>query len=123
MREVKYDLAYMFKYSERPNTFAQRKYRDDVPETVKSRRLQEIIDLQRELSTISKKSEVGKTVEVLIEGISKKSADQFTGRTSQNKQVVFPKDDYQIGDTVPVLIERSTAATLLGKIIKPQGNE
>lgn len=116
LREVKFDLAYMFKYSERPNTFAQRKYPDDVPEDIKSRRLQEIIDLQRDISTESKKKEIGKVVEVLVEGFSKKSREQYTGRTPQNKPVVFPKEGYQIGDLVLVKIEKSTASTLLGKI-------
>ncbi|MFP4023789.1 MAG: tRNA (N6-isopentenyl adenosine(37)-C2)-methylthiotransferase MiaB [Thiohalospira sp.] len=117
MREVNYDFAYMFKYSERPNTYAARHLKDDVKETDKSRRLTEIIDLQNELSRKSKKNDLGKVFEVLIEGVSKKSKDHFFGRNSQNKVVVFPRLNYQIGDYVDVEIIDCTSATLIGEIV------
>jgi tRNA-2-methylthio-N6-dimethylallyladenosine synthase len=112
-----FDFAYMFKYSERPGTKAARKYKDDIPEEIKTRRLNEFISLQNKLSSLSKKQDVGKVFEVLIEGISKRSSEYFSGRTTQNKVVVFPKDKSKKGDYVNVLIERSTSATLIGKII------
>jgi len=114
---AKYDFAFMFKYSERPNTFAQRKYADDVPEKVKSKRLQQIIDFQRILSTESKKEDIGKVYEVLIEGTSKKSKDQLFGRTSQNKIIVFPKENFSIGQYVNIEVEDCTSATLIGKVV------
>ena len=117
MELVGYDFAYMFKYSERPGTKAARKYQDDVPETVKSERLSEMIALQNRLSARSKKQDVGKIFEVLTEGSSKRSADFLSGRTSHNKVVVFPKGDIKKGDYAKVLIERSTSATLIGKMI------
>jgi len=116
MREVGYDYAYMFKYSERPNTAAAKKYPDDVEEEVKSRRLDEIISLQQELSLKSNKSEIGKEFEVLAEGVSKRSDQQLFGRTSQNKVVVFPRDSYNPGDYVTVKIISCTAATLRGEL-------
>ncbi len=116
MREVNYDFAYMFKYSERPNTYAARHLKDDVKETDKSNRLTEIIDLQNELSEKSKKNDLGKVFEVLIEGISKKSKDHFFGRNSQNKVVVFPRLNFQIGNYVDVEIIDCTSATLIGEI-------
>jgi len=112
-----YDFAYMFKYSERPGTKAARKYKDDVPEEVKAERLTEMIALQNRLSSRSKKHDVGKIFEVLIEGSSKRSPDNLSGRTSQNKVVVFPGKGHQKGDYVIVRIERCTSATLLGDII------
>ena len=118
MQEVKYDLSYTYKYSERPKTYAQRKYQDDISEEIKARRLQEIIDLQRDLSTISKNMDIGKTLEVLIEGTSKKSEAYFVGRTSQNKYVVFPKLDHLIGQMVQVNIISCTSGTLKGEIVK-----
>ncbi len=118
MKWVGYDFAFMFKYSERPNTKAARKMQDDVPEDVKTRRLTEIIELQGKLSEESKRNDIGKCFEVLIEGVSKKSADHLYGRTSQNKVVVFPCEDSKIGDYVDVEIKDSTAATLLGVIVK-----
>jgi len=118
MREVGYDYAYMFKYSERPNTLAAKKYPDDVPEEAKSRRLDEIIALQQELSLKSNKSDVGKEFEVLAEGVSKRSDQQLFGRTSQNKVVVFPRDSYNPGDYVKVKILSCTAATLRGELAK-----
>jgi len=117
MELVGYDFAYMFKYSERPGTKAARKYQDDVPETVKSERLSEMIALQNRLSARSKKQDVGKIFEILTEGTSKRSSDFLSGRTSHNKVVVFPKGDLKKGDYSKVLIERSTSATLIGKMI------
>lgn len=117
MRWAKYDYAFMFKYSERPGTLAQKKYTDDVPDEVKTQRLNEIIALQSELSAISKQADRGKTFEVLVEGRSKRSADQLFGRTSQNKVVVFPRKHYKPGDLVNVMIRDYTSATLLGDVL------
>lgn len=117
MREVGYDFAYMFKYSERPGTYAERHYKDDVDEEVKSRRLTEIINLQNELSAASKKKDLGQTFEVLVEGVSKKSHDEMFGRTSQNKVVVFPRFDFKPGDYVNVRITGCTSATLIGEVV------
>jgi tRNA-2-methylthio-N6-dimethylallyladenosine synthase len=110
-----FDFAYMFKYSERPGTKAARKLKDDVPESVKSSRLSEMIALQNRLSVKSKKNDIGMIFEVLIEGFSKRSVEYFSGRTTQNKVVVFPVGDYKKGDYVQVLIEKCTAATLIGR--------
>ena len=115
MEEVVFDSAFMFKYSERPGTFASNKLKDNVPEEVKKRRLQEIIDLQRKHSELSNKKEVGKEFEVLIEGYSKKSRNQFFGRTSESKVVVFDKKSHNIGETVRVKIIEYTSATLIGE--------
>lgn len=112
-----FDFAYMFKYSQRPGTKAARKFKDDVPETIKSERLSEMISLQNKLSAKSKKKDVGKVFEVLIEGSSKRSSEHLSGRTTQNKVVVFPKGDHEKGEYVKVNIERSTSATLIGKTI------
>ena len=114
MEWVGYDFAYMFKYSERPDTFAANKYKDDIPDKVKSRRLQEIIQLQNRLSLESKELDVGQTYEVLVEGTSKKSKEHLFGRTSQNKVVVFPKGTFKRGDYVDVTINSCTSATLIG---------
>jgi tRNA-2-methylthio-N6-dimethylallyladenosine synthase len=111
-----YDFAYMFKYSERPGTKAARKYKDDVPEEVKTRRLNEIIALQKRISERSKKQDVGKVFEVLTEDFSKRSAENLSGRTSQNKVVVFPADGHRKGEYVNILVERCTPATLIRKI-------
>ena len=116
MENVGFDFAYMFKYSERPGTTASRKLKDDVSDSVKSERLNEMISLQNRLSTKSKKTDIGMVFDVLIEGFSKRSADHFFGRTTQNKVVVFPGGDFKKGDYVRVLIERCTSATLLGKL-------
>lgn len=118
MKEVRYDLAFMFKYSERPKTYASRHYKDDIPEEVKGRRLQEIIDLQSIISAEVKKQDLGKTVEVLAEGFSKRSREELFGRTSQNRVVVFPREQYHAGDYVRVLVTGSTPATLLGKVVR-----
>jgi tRNA-2-methylthio-N6-dimethylallyladenosine synthase len=117
MEQAGFDFAYMFKYSERPGTKASRKLKDDVSEEIKTKRLNEIIALQSRLSAASKKQDTGKTFEVLIEGTSKRSADHLSGRTSQNKVVVFPKGKHKKGEYVNVLIERSTSATLIGKVV------
>ena len=114
MREVGYEFSYMFKYSERPNTKAQRTMTDDVPEEVKTARLTQIINLQNELSLESNRRDVGRHFEVLIEGDSKRSADEVYGRTSQNKVVSLPKMNYRPGDYVHVLITDCTSATLIG---------
>ncbi len=103
----------MFKYSERPGTPAARKP-DDVPENVKAKRLTEIIELQNSLSAKSKEKDLNKSFEVLVEGVSKKSDQYYFGRTSQNKVVVFPKANHQIGDFVQVKIQKCTSATLIG---------
>ncbi len=117
MREVGFDSAFMFKYSERPGTFASQKLEDNVPEDVKIRRLQEIIDLQLELSRASNENDLGKEFEVLIEGVSKRSSEQLFGRTEQNKVVVFDKKNYKIGQFARVRITDFTPATLLGEAI------
>jgi tRNA-2-methylthio-N6-dimethylallyladenosine synthase len=115
MKWVGYDYAFMFKYSERPNTIAAKKYNDSVPDAEKSRRLEEIIATQQQLSLQSNKKDIGRTFEVLVEGTSKRSSDQLYGRTSQNKVVVFPKLIHLPGDYVNIGIESCTAATLKGK--------
>lgn len=119
MREVHYEASFMFKYSERPGTYAAKYLADNVPEDVKLRRLQEMIDLQTELSLERNTEDIGKTVEVLVEGFSKRSREQLFGRTGQNKVVVFDKQGYRIGQYVQVVIERATAATLIGKPLTP----
>lgn len=112
-----YDLAYMFFYSERPGTLAARRFQDDVPEAVKKKRLQEVVELHRHQSLQSMQKEIGKTAKVLIEGNSKRSDDHWCGRSDNNKVVVFPKtEDFKKGDYADVLIETCTAATLIGKI-------
>jgi tRNA-2-methylthio-N6-dimethylallyladenosine synthase len=112
-----FDFAYMFKYSERPGTKAARKLIDNVSESVKAERLSEMIALQNRLSGKSKKSDIGRTVEVLIEGYSKRSTEHLSGRTSQNKVVVFPAGEHKKGEYTKILIEKSTSATLIGKCI------
>lgn len=114
MRECGYDSAFMFKYSERPGTYASKHLPDDVSEETKIRRLNEMIALQNELSAESYRKDVGKTYEVLVEGVSKRSKDQLFGRTSQNKVVVFDRDGHHIGDFVKVKILESSSATLKG---------
>ncbi|RPD51431.1 tRNA (N6-isopentenyl adenosine(37)-C2)-methylthiotransferase MiaB [Paracnuella aquatica] len=119
MQFAQYDMSYMFFYSERPGTLAQRRYQDDVPEAVKKRRLQEIVELQNKLSFDSNLRDIGKTFKVLIEGDSKRSALDWMGRNSQNKVIVFPKEGFNLkpGDYVQVQVDSSTQATLLGKIV------
>ena len=116
MREVGYDSAFMFKYSERPGTYASKHLPDDVAEEVKIRRLNELIALQTEISAERNKMDEGKTFEVLVEGFSKRSREQLCGRTEQNKMVVFPKGEHHIGEKVMVKITGSTSATLLGEL-------
>ena len=118
MKEVKYDLAYMFKYSERPRTLAQRKYEDDIPEETKNRRLQEIIAQHMEIAQERTKTYVGGTYKVLIEGVSKKSEDQLYGRTSENYVAVFDKGDLEKGMYVDVEVDDCTKVTLKGKVVK-----
>jgi tRNA-2-methylthio-N6-dimethylallyladenosine synthase len=118
MREVGYDSAFMFKYSERPGTYASKHLPDDVPEEVKIRRLNELIALQTEISAARNKADEGKTFEVLVEGFSKRSREQLCGRTEQNKMVVFAKEGHHIGEMVNVRILGSTSATLLGEEVK-----
>ncbi len=119
MEQSRFDMAYMFSYSERPGTLAARRYTDDIPEEVKKRRLIEIINLQNTLSRESYKGDIGKTFEVLIEGNSKKKETDWVGRSTQNKVVVFPKNSQELnkGDYVRVLITSATSATLLGQMV------
>lgn len=117
MRYAQYDYAYMFSYSERPNTPAAKKLTDDVPEEIKKQRLNEVQSLQQQLSHERNKLDVGKTFKVLIEGFSRKSEDFYQGRNSQNKVVVFPKKDFKKGDYVDVLITSCTKGTLIGESI------
>ncbi len=112
MREVGYEYAYMFKYSERGGTMSAKRFQDDIPDEEKTRRLEEIIALQGELSLESNKRDIGKTFQVLIEGSSKRSADQLYGRNSQNKVIIFPRGNHKIGDYIDVTVKDCTAATL-----------
>ena len=120
MQYARYDMSYMFFYSERPGTLAARRYADDIPEEVKRRRLDEVVKLQNRLSLESNRADVGKTFEILIEGDSKKSADDWRGRNSQNKVVVFPKTGrpHRKGDYVKVKVNDCTGATLIGSIME-----
>lgn len=118
MREVEFDTAFMFKYSERPGTYAQKHLPDNVPEEEKVRRLNEIIALQSELSLKSNQREIGRTVEVLVEGYSKRSHEDMYGRTSQYKTVVFPRKGRHIGELVRVRITDASAATLRGELVE-----
>ena len=117
MREVGYDSAFMFKYSERPGTYASKHLPDDVPEEEKIRRLNELIALQTDISAQQNKKDEGKAFDVLVEGFSKRSREQLCGRTEQNKMVVFDKAGHHIGETVRVKITDSTSATLLGEAL------
>ena len=118
MREVGYDSAFLFKYSERPGTYASKHLPDDVPEEEKIRRLQGMIDLQNQLSEESNRRDIGKTFEVLIEGFSKRSREQLFGRTSQNKVVIFDKQDLHVGQFIQVKITRASSATLFGEVVE-----
>lgn len=118
MKQVRYELAYMFFYSERPGTLAQKKFEDDVPEDVKKSRLKEIIDIQTQINKELNEEEIGKTHEVLVEGVSKRDENDFRGRNSQNKVIIFPREQYKIGDYVKVKVEKSTSATLIGKAVE-----
>jgi tRNA-2-methylthio-N6-dimethylallyladenosine synthase len=115
MREVRFDLAYMFKYSERPGTLASKRLPDNVAEDLKSERLSKLIEMQHKINFASNKADMGREFEVLVEGVSKKSADQLYGRTSQNKVCVFPRKDYKVGDLVRVKALDCTSATLIGE--------
>lgn len=117
MREVHFDLAYMFKYSERPGTYAQRRLGDTVSEELKGERLQEIIDLQQQHSYESNLRDVGKTFEVLVEGFSHKSDTDLCGRNMQNRMIVFPAADVAVGSRLMVRVEQCTPSTLLGRVV------
>ena len=116
MEKVKYDFGYMFAYSERPGTYAARHFKDDVSPEIKQRRLEEIITLQQKHSLERNKSFINKNCEVLIDKESKKSNDFWSGRTTENNVVVFPKYNFELGDTVNVYIGDCTTATLIGNI-------
>lgn len=118
MRECAYDSAFMFKYSERPGTYASKHLPDDISEEVKVRRLNELIALQNELSARSNKNCEGKVYEVLVEGVSKRSKEQLFGRTEQNKVVIFDRGTYRVGDFVKVMIHESSSATLKGIVVE-----
>ena len=120
MREVGYDSAFMFKYSERPGTYAAKHLPDDVPEEEKIRRLNQLIALQTEMSAVANRRDEGKTFDVLVEGYSKRSRQQLMGRNEQNKAVVFDRGNHHIGETVPVRITSSTSATLLGESVSEE---
>ncbi len=114
MREAGFDSAFMFKYSERPGTLAAREMPDNIPEDVKIDRLNRMIALQNELSAESNRRDIGKEFEVLVEGPSKRNPEEYFGRTSQNKVVVFPREGAEPGEFIRVAIDDSTSATLLG---------
>ena len=120
MREVGYEFAYMFKYSERPGTQASKSLPDNIDENTKGRRLQELIDLQTGWSLESNRRDIGKTFEVLVEGVSKKSSDEMFGRSSQNKVIVFPAKNISIGSLIQVKVKDCTSATLIGEIANAQ---
>jgi tRNA-2-methylthio-N6-dimethylallyladenosine synthase len=115
MEFVRYNFGYMYSYSERPGTLAGRKMKDDVSDEIKARRLQEIVDMQQKHSWQRAEEFIAQTVEVLIEKVSKKSENEFSGRNSQSITVVFPRENYKIGDFVNVKIESCTSGTLRGK--------
>ncbi|SHL63998.1 tRNA-i(6)A37 thiotransferase enzyme MiaB [Chitinophaga jiangningensis] len=117
MEYARYDLAYMYFYSERPGTLAARRYQDDIPEEVKKRRLAEIVELHRRHSLEGMQREVGRTYKVLVEGTSKRSAEELFGRNDQNKVIVFPKENYQKGDYVMVKVDSCTSGTLRGTAV------
>jgi tRNA-2-methylthio-N6-dimethylallyladenosine synthase len=118
MEAVQYDFAYMFAYSERPNTPAAKKFTDDISEEIKKRRLNEIIALQGQHSLLRNRLDLHKVHKVLVEGISKRSEDHLFGRNTANKVVVFPRKDFQKGQYIHVLVTQCTAATLMGKAIE-----
>lgn len=117
-RKVRYDYAYMFKFSLRPNTYAAKYLEDDIPDDVKTRRLEEIIALQGEIALENNQKEVGKTFEILVEGASHRSQEQYFGRNSQNKVIVFDRGDAQVGEYVKVKVTSCTSATLIGELVK-----
>jgi tRNA-2-methylthio-N6-dimethylallyladenosine synthase len=116
MEKVKFDMSFMFKYSERPGTYAAKMMKDDVPEEIKLRRLNEIIRLQNKISLENNRNDKGKIFEVLVEGYSKKSDQMLFGRTSRNKVAVFPKYSFRKGDLVKIKINSCTQTTLIGDI-------
>ena len=118
LREVNFDLAFMFKYSERPGTFAAKNLPDNIPEEEKLRRLAEIIDVQRELTNQKNQLDIGKTFEVLVEGFSKKSKEQLFGRTSQNKVIIFSRLGRRIGETIQVRVLSASSAALIGEVVE-----
>ena len=120
MRECGFDSSFMFKYSERPGTYASRHLADDVDEAEKVRRLEELIALQNELSAESNRRCVGREYEVLVEGVSKRSREQLFGRTEQNKVVVFDRGGHRPGELVRVRVTGSSSATLLGEVVRPE---
>ncbi|MCH8244988.1 MAG: tRNA (N6-isopentenyl adenosine(37)-C2)-methylthiotransferase MiaB [Bacteroidetes bacterium] len=122
MREIRYDHAFMFMYSERPNTYAARKYNDDVSEEMKKRRLNEIITLQNEISLENNRNEIGRVHTTLVEGPSRRSDEQFSGRSDTNKMVVFDRESFSIGDYVDVRVTSCTSATLRGKAVNKSRN-
>ena len=117
MREVGFDMAFMFKYSERPGTHAAQHLPDNVSEEIKIRRLNEIIALQNELSLQSNLKDIGSEFKVLVEGFSKRSKEELFGRTSQNKVVIFAREGRRIGETITVKISRASSATLFGDVV------
>lgn len=121
MESVRFDSAFLFKYSERPGTYAAQRLPDDVPEETKLSRLQQMIDLQQEIQAESNKKDIGKSYVVLVEGFSKRSRDQYYGRTQQNKVVVFDKGSHHIGDYVKVIVDDVSSATLLGHAVEAEG--
>ena len=118
MRWAEFDYSYMYYYSERPGTLAARKFEDDIPESIKKRRLQEVIDIQNEISGRKNAARVGKTFVVLIEGDSKKSKNDWIGRTDESNSVIFPKEKFKKGEFVEVIIEKSTTTSLIGRGIR-----
>ena len=117
MEYVRYDLCYMYYYSERPGTLAARKFKDDVPLETKKRRLAEIVELQNRHSKENNLAEIGKTFKVLIEKTSKKSDDELCGRSSNNRFIIFPKGNHKIGEYVNVLVESGNKAMLKGRVV------
>ena len=116
-KKVGYDYAYMFKFSMRPDTYAEKHLKDDVPDAVKGRRLEEIIKLQGEIALKNNRKDIGKTFEVLVEGTSHRSKEQLFGRNSQNKVIVFDRGDLKVGEYVKVKVTDCTAATLIGECV------
>ena len=116
MREVGFDSSFMFRYSERPGTYASKNLPDNIPEDVKIERLNRMIALQNELSLESNRRDIGRKFDVLVEGVSKRSRDQFVGRTQQNKTAVFPRGDYHVGETVRIRVIDASSATLIGEL-------
>jgi tRNA-2-methylthio-N6-dimethylallyladenosine synthase len=117
MDKVKFDYAYMFHYSERPGTLAEKKFNDDVPAEVKKRRLEQVIERQRAHSLVRNQADIGKVYKVLVEGTSRKSDEHLQGRNTANKVIVFPKKNYTKGQYVDVQVESCTGGTLIGKAV------